>query len=107
MEKNNLNNLLFGAGRLTIEDIISVVKDNRSVALSGDSQFAKKIDSAVAFLDKLLAEEGHIYGVTTGYGDSCTVEIPLSLVHDLPMHLTRFHGCGLGDFLLLNKASLF
>ncbi|MEM5552630.1 aromatic amino acid ammonia-lyase [Pseudoalteromonas neustonica] len=106
MENNKSNNLLFGAGRLTIEDIISVVKGDRAVALSGDSHFAEKIDSAVAFLDKLLAEEGHIYGVTTGYGDSCTVEIPLSLVHELPMHLTRFHGCGLGDFFTPEQGKL-
>ncbi|ATC88806.1 MULTISPECIES: HAL/PAL/TAL family ammonia-lyase [Pseudoalteromonas] len=106
MESNTSSHLLFGAGRLTIEDIISVVKDKRGVALSGDSHFAKKIDSAVAFLDKLLAEEGHIYGVTTGYGDSCTVEIPLSLVNELPIHLTRFHGCGLGDFFTPEQGKL-
>ena len=40
--------------------------------------FCEKIDKGVAFLDKLLEEEGHIYGVTTGYGDSCTVEVPIS-----------------------------
>ncbi|XQF91726.1 aromatic amino acid lyase (plasmid) [Pseudoalteromonas espejiana] len=62
------------AGRLTIEDIISVVKDKRGSCAFCDSHL-QKIDSAVAFLDKLLAEEGHIYGVSTGYGDSCTVEI--------------------------------
>ena len=47
----------------------------------------------------LLEEEGVIYGVTTGYGDSCTVNIPLSLVDELPLHLTRFHGCGMGEYL--------
>ena len=90
--------LSFGKGSLTIEDIVSVATDNKKVDLSEDKHFCEKIDKGVAFLDQLLAEEGHIYGVTTGYGDSCTVEVPFSLVDELPTHLTRFHGCGLGRF---------
>ena len=70
---------------------------NAQVKLSDDAEFTAKIDSGVAFLDQLLAEDGVIYGVTTGYGDSVTVDIPLSLANELPLHLTRFHGCGMGD----------
>jgi histidine ammonia-lyase len=40
-----------------------------------------------------------IYGVTTGYGDSCTVNIPPALVAELPHHLYTYHGCGLGRYL--------
>jgi histidine ammonia-lyase len=40
-----------------------------------------------------------VYGVTTGYGDSCTVTIPPALVNELPRHLYTYHGCGLGRFL--------
>ncbi|MCV5332298.1 aromatic amino acid ammonia-lyase, partial [Escherichia coli] len=57
-----------------------------------------------AFLERLLKEEGVIYGVTTGYGDSCTVAIPPALVDELPLHLTRFHGCGLGQILSHEQA---
>ncbi|WP_040394491.1 HAL/PAL/TAL family ammonia-lyase, partial [Catenovulum agarivorans] len=91
-------NIEFGAQRISIEDIVNIAFKSAPAKLSSDATFAKKIDAGVAFLDKLLKEEGHIYGVTTGYGDSCTVDVPLSLVEELPMHLTRFHGCGLGDF---------
>src|SRR5690606_20027860 len=69
-----------------------------SVVLSQDAGFQQRIDAGVAFLDKLLQEDGVIYGVTTGYGDSCTVKVPLSQIHELPINLTRFHGCGLGDY---------
>ena len=37
--------------------------------------------------------------MTTGYGDSCLVEVPLHQVNELPLHLSRFHGCGLGENL--------
>ncbi len=92
------DNICFGKKRITIEDIVQIANPNAQVSLSNDKHFAEKIDSAVAFLDQLLKEEGHIYGVTTGYGDSCTVDVPLSLVDELPIHLSRFHGCGLGQF---------
>ena len=42
---------------------------------------------------------GVIYGVTTGYGDSCVVAVPLQHVEALPRHLYTFHGCGLGKLL--------
>jgi histidine ammonia-lyase len=51
-----------------------------------------------------LLDEGVIYGVTTGYGDSCLVEIPMHQVNELPLQLSRFHGCGLGENLDLITA---
>src|SRR5262249_45089202 len=48
---------------------------------------------------RVLKEEGVIYGVTTGYGDSCTTSVQPELVAELPRHLYTFHGCGLGDYL--------
>lgn len=90
--------ILFGEGNLTIEDIVNVANSDDPVALSQNKDFQERIDAGVRFLDKILSEEGHIYGVTTGYGDSVMFEVPFDLVEELPMHLTRFHGCGLGNF---------
>ncbi|WP_299081992.1 histidine ammonia-lyase [uncultured Paraglaciecola sp.] len=95
---SGLNTVSFGAQRITIEDVVRIALHDTQVELSNAPSFTQKVDAGVSFLDQLLKEEGHIYGVTTGYGDSCTVEVPLSLVDELPMHLTRFHGCGLGEF---------
>lgn len=88
---------IFGLNRLSIEDIVNISKQDVLVELTNDEHFSKKINSALDFLDTLLKEDGVIYGVTTGYGDSVTVNIPLDLVKELPLHLTRFHGCGLGQ----------
>jgi histidine ammonia-lyase len=57
---------------------------------------APRIRRGADFLDRLLREDGTIYGVTTGYGDSCTVTVPSELVAELPHHLYTYHGCGLG-----------
>lgn len=98
-----LSPLEFGNKRITIEEIVAIAVQTCDAKLSGDPHFAKKIDSAVEFLDTLLKEDGVIYGVTTGYGDSVTVNVPLNLVDELPLHLTRFHGCGLGDVFKLTE----
>lgn len=81
---------------LTIEDICAVAKKDKASQLSNDASFVRRIDKGAEFIDTLLQEEGCVYGVTTGYGDSCTVSIPLENVKDLPKHLYTFHGCGLG-----------
>ncbi|MBX9705554.1 MAG: aromatic amino acid ammonia-lyase, partial [Gammaproteobacteria bacterium] len=82
---------------LTIEDIVAIADNQCDVKLSDTADFVKAIDAGAALLQQLLEQDGLIYGVTTGYGDSCTVGVPLDLIDELPMHLTRFHGCGLGQ----------
>ncbi|RLA05604.1 MAG: histidine ammonia-lyase, partial [Gammaproteobacteria bacterium] len=89
----------FDGSPLAIEDIVAIAKQKQSVQLSQDTQFRQRITKGSEFLDRLLVEDGEIYGVTTGYGDSCTVAIPPALVDDLPRHLYTFHGCGLGNML--------
>jgi histidine ammonia-lyase len=91
--------LLFGDGPLRIEDVVALSRRERPAALSADAEFRARIQRGADFLDRLLKEDGVIYGVTTGYGDSCTVNIPVDLVAELPHHLYAYHGCGLGRFL--------
>ncbi len=90
--------ITFGNKTLTVEDIVNLASKNKRAELCNSPRFLKKIQAGAAFLDELLADEGVIYGVTTGYGDSCTVPVALPLVDELPIHLSRFHGCGLGKY---------
>lgn len=91
--------LTVGEQPLSIEDVVSVARGECQVALPTSSSWRDLIQKGADFLDQLLEEEGVIYGVTTGYGDSCLVEVPLHQVNELPLHLSRFHGCGLGENL--------
>ena len=91
--------LLFGEAPLRIEDVAAIARRCGKVALSPNPRFRERIRRGADFLDRLLREDGVVYGVTTGYGDSCTVEIPADLLHELPHHLYTYHGCGLGRFL--------
>jgi len=89
----------FDQGRLQIEDIADIANGKAQAILSTDPQFRAAIARGADFLDRLLREDGIIYGVTTGYGDSCTVVVPPELIDELPHHLFTYHGCGLGAYL--------
>ncbi|HCY61265.1 MAG TPA: histidine ammonia-lyase [Oxalobacteraceae bacterium] len=86
----------FDQGRLRIEDIAEIAAGRARATLSQAPEFRAMITRGAEFLDRLLREDGVIYGVTTGYGDSCTVTVPPELVAELPHHLYTYHGCGLG-----------
>jgi len=91
--------VIFGEHHLSIEDVLAVAERRAPVQLQADSAFRQHIARGAQFLDTLLDREGVIYGVTTGYGDSCVVAVPLHQVEALPQHLFTFHGCGLGKLL--------
>lgn len=73
---NNHINIIFGENDLTIEDVIALSEQRARPVLSGSSEFRARIQKGADFLDQELREHGHIYGVTTGYGDSVSRRVP-------------------------------
>ncbi len=92
-----MRTVVFGEGRLLIEDVVALSRGEAQARLSSRPDFLRRIEEGARFLEEALAESGDIYGVTTGYGDSCTRSLPREQVGELPVRLTRFHGCGLGE----------
>ena len=86
----------FDSGWRTIEEIVAIAEKAAPASLSAAPEFRAVIARGADFLDRRLAEDGVIYGVTTGFGDSCTVAVEPALIAELPRHLYTFHGCGLG-----------
>lgn len=91
------NAVLFDGSPLTVGDVVAVAQRKAMVRLSDEPAFAARITRGADFLERLLREDGVIYGVTTGYGDSCEVSVPRDQVSTLPRHLYTFHGCGMGE----------
>ncbi|MCK9684294.1 HAL/PAL/TAL family ammonia-lyase [Scleromatobacter humisilvae] len=91
--------ITFDGRALTIEDVCAVASRDARAELSRDPTFLARIRRGSDFLERLLREDGVVYGVTTGYGDSCTVVIPPEFVAELPHHLFAYHGVGLGRML--------
>ena len=89
----------FGGRRLTIEEVVSIATRRTPVALNRDPAWRARIERGAAFLRRHLAAGKTVYGVNTGYGDACVVDVPMALVEALPLQLTRYHGCGMGAYL--------
>ena len=90
--------ITIGKDFLNIESLYKIALREIEVELCCTKKFQRKIDAGASFLDKALRKQDSIYGVTTGYGDSCDERVPPEFYGDLPLHLTRYHGCGMGRF---------
>lgn len=79
--------VVFGPEPLSIESVVALAERRVTSRLDADPQWRERIDRGAAIVDGLLDREGQIYGITTGYGDSCVTAIPLSQVEALPSTL--------------------
>ncbi len=93
----------FGETALTLEDVWDIARCVRTPRLSEQEDVRARIARSAGFVEDTIRRGGVIYGVTTGYGDSCETEIPPTLIHELPLHLTRYHRCGMGRFLSVEE----
>lgn len=97
MNSRELPDIVFDGTDLSTGSIAALAVRQARAQLDGSTSFRERIDRGAALVERLLAEDGVVYGVTTGYGDSCQVGVPSAQVDDLPRHLYTFHGCGLGE----------
>ncbi len=93
-----MNTLSYHGQRLSIEDVCSIARLDQDFRLSDAPDFVSSINKSFEFLDNHLKRDNVIYGVTTGFGDSCTINIEANQINQLSSSLYRFHGCGLGKF---------
>lgn len=91
--------VVFDGTPLSLEAVTALAHRRAGAVLSDAPAFRARITRGMAFLDRLLQEDGRVYGVTTGYGDSCETTVPVARAYELPVHLYTFHGCGLGRVL--------
>jgi histidine ammonia-lyase len=89
--------VIVGGRHLTLDEVCAVAH-GAPLALNGDNGFRKRIARGAELVAEFIAAGKPIYGVSTGYGDSCTVTIPNEILEQLPAHLVRYHGCGLGEY---------
>jgi histidine ammonia-lyase len=90
--------LSFDGSPLSIEDVHALSRGRRRPVLGGDS-FRAAVEASASLLEDSWRADKSVYGVTTGVGDSVVRPIPAELVEEFPLHLLRFHGCGLGRTL--------
>ncbi len=94
----------FSAEQFSIESLCQLAVGDEKAQLSQSPEFKDQIDSSYNFLQTLLKTGKEIYGVNTGYGDSCVRKVSEHNVKNLPLQLTRYHQCGLGEYFSFEQA---
>lgn len=83
--------------QLDLEDIISIARRHRAVALSLDPEFRDKIRRGREVLEEKLRAGEVIYGVNTGFGGNVKFVIPDGELEHHQRNLLEYHCCGVGD----------
>lgn len=81
--------------RLTVE-LLEAVAYGRAPVSGPTATTLERTAAGRRVLQERLDQAGTIYGVTTGFGDSCETPVGGALTRELPLNLVRFHGCGTG-----------
>lgn len=93
-----------GPAPLTLEQVLAIA-EGAGVSLDPDPAFREALGAGAARLAERLAAGERVYGVTTGFGESCVTEVPAGEVSSLPVNLMRFHGCGTGRIFSPREAA--
>ncbi len=98
VRKNSDQIIVIDGANLTIEDVYGVAVQGAKVDFTEEESFWKKLKGSREFLEAYLQKGYPVYGVTTGFGDSCNNQINAARTEELQRSLVNFHGIGLGDF---------
>src|SRR5687767_10408468 len=89
-------NFSITGSNLTLDDLRKFLSAKGKIELGEDAK--KKITANRKFLEKKIAEPGaRYYGINTGFGALCDVEIPKEQLEQLQENLVMSHACGMGD----------
>ena len=81
---------------LTIQKIFQFIESGEALSLSKESTQA--IKKCRAYLDEKMQEDGTLYyGINTGFGSLCDVEISKDEINQLQENLVMSHACGTGE----------
>jgi len=84
--------------KLTVE-LLEAVAHRRARVSGPTTKALERTAAGRRVLQDHLERAGTVYGVTTGFGDSCETPVSGALTLELPQNLVRFHGCGVGPLL--------
>lgn len=81
--------------KLVYKRVFDILKEGWQLELSEESR--RRILRGREYLDRFLADQQEpVYGINTGFGSLCNVEISREQLADLQRNLVMSHACGLG-----------
>ena len=82
---------------LTVAEVIKVARDFAEVGLSDSGR--KQIIASREIVEKILASETPVYGISTGFGDFSRIFISKEKREKLQRNLILSHATGVGEYL--------
>lgn len=80
---------------LSIDILAEIVKSKAKIELSESA--IEKIKTCRAYLDKKIDGSQTFYGINTGFGALCDVQISKKDLSELQSNLVKSHACGMGE----------
>jgi len=91
----NQSEYLISPEPLSFETIEEILENDSFLRISDASKAL--IEKSKAYLDdKIARTEGPLYGITTGFGALCDIDIPKADLSKLQENLVLSHACNLG-----------
>lgn len=90
-----MNKVVIDGNSLTLEEIISVARNNYIVELSEEAR--ERVIKSRNIVDKIVENNEVIYGITTGFGKFSDVTISGEDCKSLQKNLIISHACGFGN----------
>ena len=87
---------------LSLSEIAKVAEGLDTIEIA-PSAHARMQDSRKV-IEKIIAEGGTVYGVSTGFGKLADVKIQTGELRQLQLNLVRSHACGIGNPLSVEEA---
>jgi len=91
-----MNTVALDGHSLNLPNLIQIGKKKAMVSLADEAR--EKVKAARKLVDKIVADNQIVYGITTGFGQFADVAIPPAQVEQLQYNLIRSHSAGIGDF---------
>ena len=83
---------------INLNDFDAVTRRGKGVFLSVDKDYQELIENGHQIIKDHTQKHEPIYGVTTGFGDSCRNNISYNDAKTLQKNLVLYHGCGIGKY---------
>jgi len=80
---------------LTLKEVEKFLSGNVKIELTAEAK--KRIKKARAMVDKWIADDEVVYGITTGFGEFANIKISQDHLEQLQENLIKSHSVGLGD----------
>jgi histidine ammonia-lyase len=80
---------------LSLSEIARVVYGDATLQIGASAH--ERVRASRQVIEEIVAKEGVVYGVSTGFGKLSDVHVPVGELRQLQLNLVRSHACGIGN----------